>query len=116
MEEENSVVENVAIVEDSVAVNVEDSEVENVVSVEDSVAVVVMADLLTLQNVHLSKKLLIAVSVQSAEVVEVEIVELEEVIAANLKAITTRHHQEDVVEMVAATEEKDVSMIEWTLK
>ena len=108
-----SVVENAAIVEDSV-VNVEDSVVGNVVSVEDSVAV---ADLLTLQNVQMSEKLLIAVSVQSVEVVEtVEIVEAQEVIAANLEAIITRHHQEDVVEMVAATEEKDVSMIEWTLK
>ena len=59
---------------------------------------------------------MIAVSAQSVEVVDVEmvetveIVEAVEVIAANLEAIIT--HQEDVVEMIVATEEKDASMIE----
>ena len=79
---------------ETVAVSAVDSEV----TVVDSVVVVAKVDLLMI--VHLLRKLLIAVSVLNVEVAEVEIAEV----------------QEDVVETAVATEEKDVSMTEWTLK
>ena len=83
---------------ETVAVSAVDSEVTVVVNVVDSVVVAAKADLLMI--VHLSRKLLIAVSVLNVEVAEAEIAEV----------------QEDVVETAVATEEKDVSMTEWTLK
>lgn len=89
---------NVADSVETVAVNVVECEVTVVVNVVECVVVAAKVDLLMI--VHLSRKLLIAVSVLNVEVAEVEIAEV----------------QEDVVETAVATEEKDVSMTEWTLK